>query len=106
MEFKYDKLFVDGVLFKEPSRDWDIHGYSLRILSWDVEGLSKDKRSNDDIWMILTQYDIICLSESRTTKLSKVDLSGYRCFHSYRRSKSTKSTKSQRWDDCVCKELH
>ena len=55
-------------------------------MSWNVEGLTQTKKTSNEFIKILTNYDIICLSETWTKKSSNIELNGYtNPIHSYRR---------------------
>ena len=58
----------------------------MRFIQWNIEGLSEAKQSCEHFTNFLSQYHIICLSETWTNKHSHIELSGYsRPIHSYRR---------------------
>ena len=59
----------------------------MTVLCWNVEGLTLAKTTCDDFVSLITKYDIICITESWTSKSSQVELSGYKTLvHSYRRA--------------------
>ncbi|KAH3781904.1 hypothetical protein DPMN_159813 [Dreissena polymorpha] len=77
----YDTLFVDG----KPVRDKECVGDELRVLSWNVHGLTALKRDSVDFINIVAKHDIIFLYETWTSDSSVVDIPGYKSFNFYRK---------------------
>ena len=71
------------------------HESELKILSWNVEVLSKSKRANTNFVDFISKYDLICLSESWTSRNSNITLNGY-CnpIHSYRRVQNRRAKRN------------
>ena len=81
---KVDKLFIDKTLYK--GSDQDKSESVLKCLSWNIKGLSADKRTSQDFTDFISKYDIICLSETWTNSKSNIHLNNYsKPIHSYRR---------------------
>ena len=65
---------------------------NLTFLVWNVGGFTKDKW--DDIkFRNLLKYDVICLTETHTSKTSKFSIPGYIHSQSTRETESNKSRK-------------
>ena len=88
---RYNKLIIDGreytdgVYGKVPQQE-AVEG-NLKILTWNCNGLTKEKRENDDFTNFLTKYDLLILLESWTSKCSKIELNGYVKHNFYRKFK-------------------
>lgn len=64
-------------------------------MSWNVEGLSNEKKNNKDFSDFITGFDLICLYETWTSKNSKIDLIGYsKPIHSYRRFQNKRAKRA------------
>ena len=60
-----------------------------------MEGLTASKQSCDDFTKFLSEHDIICLTETWTSKNSRIELNGYsNPIHSYRRFKNRRAKRS------------
>ena len=67
----------------------------MRLLQWNIEGLTEAKQSCEQFTNFLSQYHVICLSETWTNKQSQIKLSGYsNPIHSYRRLQNRKAKRS------------
>ena len=64
----------------------------MHILSWNVHGLTKDKKDDPHFTQIVTSSDLIFLYESWTDANSNVDLEGY-CAHNFYRQFKHKNAK-------------
>ena len=64
-------------------------------MSWNVEGLSSEKRNNKDFSDFISKFQIICLYETWTSKNSKIELTGYsNPIHSFRRFQNKKAKRA------------
>lgn len=67
----------------------------MHILSWNIEGLSNEKKTNKEFSDFITKFDIICLIETWTRKNSKIDLTGYsNPIHSFRRFQNKRAKRA------------
>ena len=65
---------------------------NLTFLVWNVGGFTKDKW-DDSKFRNLLKYDVICLTETHTTKTSKINIPGYIHSQSTRETESNNSRK-------------
>ena len=67
----------------------------MNVLHWNVEGLTQEKQSCKEFVEFITNYDIICLSETWTSKNSVINLKGYsNPIHSYRKYRHKRAKRS------------
>lgn len=66
----------------------------VKCFSWNIEGLTSRKRDDAHFLDFITEYDLICLSETWTNKTSKIKLNGYQAFHSYRNFQHRRAKRS------------
>ena len=67
----------------------------IKCISWNVEGLTSEKKAAADFVNILCEYDIVCLSESWTNKHSLIDITGYsNPIHSFRKYQNRRAKRS------------
>jgi hypothetical protein len=62
--FKYDKLFIDDIEYISQSQThgqvYGLYESSIKLLSWNIERLTKAKRSCSDFITSISTYNIIC----------------------------------------------
>ena len=56
----------------------------MKVLSWNVNGLTEDKLQDDDFLNLISGYDVIFLYESWTREDSKIEIPGYSSYNFYR----------------------
>ena len=56
----------------------------LRVISWNCNGLTKDRREDPGFVELLSSYDIVFINESWCSSNSDVQLSGSSHFNIYR----------------------
>ena len=60
-------------------------GEQLNVLSWNCNGLTREKKEDPDFAQYLRSYDIIFLYESWCNSISDIDLNGFRTINLYRK---------------------
>jgi exonuclease III len=90
---RVDKLYINKQLYRGSCKDKSES--VIKCLSWNVEGLTSDKKQTIDFVDFLCEYDIICLSESWTNSNSKIDIAGYsNPIHSFRKYQNRRAKRS------------
>jgi exonuclease III len=67
---------------------------AVKCVSWNIEGLTKQKREDRDFTKFISSFDLIFLSETWTNKGSKIDLEGYKLIHSYRKIQNRRAKRN------------
>ena len=63
----------------------------LKILSWNVNGLTNQKLNDPDLLTYISGHDIIFVHESWTNEHSNIDAQGFRCYNLYRKFQNKRS---------------
>lgn len=63
----------------------DLPGDKLKCVVWNCNGLGLVKRSHDNFLSVLTENQIIVLTESWAGKRTNLELDGYKCYNFYRK---------------------
>ena len=63
----------------------------LKILSWNVNGLTNQKLNDPDCLTFISGHDIIYVYESWTNEHSIIDVQGFRCYNLYRMFQNKRS---------------
>ena len=77
----YDTLYVNG----RPVREQGYDGDELSILSWNINGLSSEKKESSDFVNVIFENDLCFLYESWTTITSNVSIDGFVCLYFYKK---------------------
>lgn len=73
----YDTLYVNGVPKRDVETTQGFDGDELKVLAWNINGFTNDKKHSEDFVNNITLNDIVFLFESWTSKYSNVEISGY-----------------------------
>ena len=66
----------------------------MKIASWNVHGLTRNKLQNTDFINTICKNDIIFLYEIWTSKNSSLQINGFECYNFYRRYQSRRANRS------------
>ena len=70
-------LFIDGKPFREEEKQGFVED-ELCVISWNVNGLSDEKKCNGDFRKIVNNYDIVFLYETWSNLNSIINLNGFK----------------------------
>ena len=99
----YDKLYIDGVPVRPDSstsnnssgsRKQVLPEAEIKVLSWNVQGLTNIKINDEDFLNYIRKFDIILFFESWANNSACYDIDGFKCYPFNRKIQNKKSKRS------------